>query len=325
MPNIIVIGASAGGVNALRQIVRSLPEKLQAALFVVMHVPADSPSLLPDILSAAGALKAQHAKDGARILPSRIYVAPPDHHMLIEAGRIRLTRGPQENRHRPAVDPLFRTAARTYGPRVLGIVLSGNLDDGTIGLHVIKSEGGVTIVQDPDEAMFSSMPWNAIRSVKPDFILTADAIATKILELAVGPWKAKAAAPQAGVRTPEGEKMREEEDERVGGKPSAFTCPDCNGTLWELEEGDLLHFRCRVGHAFSENGMHNGNSDAVEAALWSALRSLEESAALERRLAHQAALRNDPASAARFNEIASGREQQALTIRRMLLSEEKTG
>src|SRR5262249_37244138 len=152
-----VIGASAGGLDALREIVRPLPADFQAALFVVMHVSAESPSVLPNILAGVGKLNAVHPEDGEEIMPSHIYVAPPDHHMLIEPGKIRITHGPRENRHRPAIDPLFRTAARSYGQRVLGIVLSGNLEDGTVGLHIIKSEGGTTIVQDPNDATFPGM------------------------------------------------------------------------------------------------------------------------------------------------------------------------
>lgn len=322
--HIIVIGASAGAINALREIIRPLPENLQAAIFVIMHLSADSPSVLPRILASAGRLKAVNPEDGERIMPSRIYVAPPDYHMLIEPGHVRLTHGPRENRHRPAIDPLFRTAARSYGGRVLGIVLSGNLADGTVGLHVIKSEGGTTIAQDPSDAVFPSMPRSAIRSAKVDFVLPASGIASRIIELAQEPWEDKGVAARPGVRTPEGEKMSEERDERISGAPSVFTCPDCNGTLWELQDGDLLHFRCRVGHAFSENGMHNGYSESVETALWSAVRSLEESAQLERRLAHQAMLRNDHAVVDRFNDIAAGREAQAETIRSMLLSKEKS-
>jgi len=266
VPNIIVIGASAGGIEALPEILRPLPADLQAAVFVVLHVAAESPSVLPQILSRACLLKAVHPMDGEPVVPSRIYVAPPDHHMMIEPGRIRITHGPRENWHRPAIDPLFRSAARSHGKRVLGIVLSGNLDDGTVGLHIVKSEGGVAIVQDPDEAMFASMPRSALRSLKADFVLPLRAIAGKILELAQEPWKEKFIAAKPAARTPEGEKMSEERDERISGTPSVFTCPDCNGTLWELQEGDLLHFRCRMGHAFSDDGMHTGYSDCVEAA-----------------------------------------------------------
>ena len=187
MRDIVVIGASAGAIAALREIIRPLPANFRGAIFVVVHLPAESPSVLPQILSGAGALKAAHPSDGERIVPSRIYVAPPDHHMLIEPGQVRITHGPRENRHRPAIDPLFRTAARSYGPRVLGIVLSGNLDDGTAGLHIIKSEGGSAIVQDPSEAVFESMPRSALRVVKVDFVLPVSAIAAKILELATEP------------------------------------------------------------------------------------------------------------------------------------------
>ena len=189
MPNIIVIGASAGGVETLRQIVRPLPADLPAAIFVVMHVSPLTPSLLPNILTAAGLLPASPAQDGDLIEPSRIYVAPPDHHMLVEPGYIRLTRGPKENRHRPAIDPLFWTAARAYGPRVAGIVASGLMDDGATGLYIIKSEGGIAIVQDPKDAMFPSMPLSAIKAVPVDFILPAKAIPGKIVELAKEPWK----------------------------------------------------------------------------------------------------------------------------------------
>ena len=322
MPNIIVIGASAGGVEALRHIFGSLPSDFKAALFVVMHVSAHAPSVLPEIVTAAGRLPAVHPEDGTSIEPAHVYIAPPDHHMLIEPGRVRITHGPRENRHRPAIDPLFRTAARSYGERVIGIVLSGNLDDGTVGLHIIKSAGGITIVQDPDEALFASMPQNALRTGKVDFVLSVRAIAPKLVDLVREPWKDSVSAVKPGVRTPEGETMSEDRDERVSGTPSVFTCPDCNGTLWELQEGDLLHFRCRVGHAFSAEAMHKGYSESVEAALWSAARSLEESAHLERRLAHMAMLRKDTIAAARFSDIADGREAQAETIRRILLSEE---
>src|SRR5262249_16700252 len=178
-------------------------------------------------------------------------------------------------------------------------------DDGAVGLHIVKAEGGIAIVQDPNEALFSSMPLSALRSLEADFILPVSAIASKILDLVREPWKEKVIAAKPGVRTAEGEKMSEERDERISGTPSVFTCPECNGTLWELQEGDLLHFRCRVGHAYSEDDMHNGYSESVEAALRSAVRSLRESAALERRLAQQALLRKNRASADRFNDIAA--------------------
>jgi two-component system chemotaxis response regulator CheB len=325
VPNIIAIGASAGGVDALRQIVRPLPADLQAAIFVVMHISPLAPSVLPQILNDAGAMTAAAAVEGERIQPGRIYVAPSDHHMLIEPGVVRLTRGPRENRFRPAIDPLFRTVARAYGSRVLGIVLTGLLGDGAVGLQVIKSERGRTMVQEPGDAMFSSMPLTAMRSTSVDFVLPAAEMPARIVDLVREPWKdmepARAGELARIDETPEGEKLKQ--DERVLGKPSAFSCPDCTGTLWELQDGDVLRFRCRVGHAYSADGVRAGYSDSVEAALWSAVRALEESAALERRLAEQASGRGSDAVAARFNDVAVGREQQAALIREMLLSGKK--
>ena len=324
MPNIIVIGASAGGIEVLREIIRPLPRNFPAAIFVAMHLSADSPSLLAQILSRAGSLDAVTPNDGDRIEPSKIHVAPPDHHMLVEPGLIRITHGPRENRHRPAIDPLFRTAARAYGPRVLAIVLSGLMNDGTTGLRIVKYEGGTAIVQDPDDAMFPAMPLSAIKAVDVDYVLPATSIAGKVLDLAREPWTEKQPARAKEIRkderTGEGEKMGEEQDERVMGTPSAFTCPDCNGTLWELRDGDLLRYRCRIGHAFSEDGLRHARDDSVEGALWSAVRILEESAELERKLSVLAVGRADKISANRFKEVANGREEQAEMIRQMLMA-----
>ena len=326
MPNIIVIGASAGGVEALRTIIRALPRDLQAAVFVVMHLSPLSPSVLPNILASDEGISVGAAVDGESIHPSHVYVAQPDLHLLIEPGYVRLTRGPRENRHRPAIDPLFRTAARAYGPRVLGIVLTGMLDDGAQGLVIVKSEGGKTIVQDPDEAMFPAMPRNALKVISADYVLKASEISRKIVGLVKGRWHdvepARARDILAEYPRPEGEKMREEFDERKMGKPSMFTCPDCNGTLWEVQEGDLLRFRCRVGHAFSADSMRDGYAESVEGALWVAVRVLEESAALERRLAGDAVSRGDQLSADRFTDVAEGREEHASILRDMLMDNE---
>jgi len=171
--DIIVVGASAGGVDALTQLVRGLPADLPAAVFVVVHVPAHGPSVLPRILSRSGPLPATHPQDGQAIRTGRIYVAPPDYHLLVKNGYVRLTRGPRENKHRPSVDSLFRTAARTYGPRVVGVVLSGVLDDGTAGLAAIKLAGGIAAVQHPDDALYPGMPQSALNNVAVDHALPA--------------------------------------------------------------------------------------------------------------------------------------------------------
>jgi two-component system chemotaxis response regulator CheB len=182
--DIIVVGASAGGVHALVTLVGSFPQKLPAAIFVVLHIPAESPSLLPDILSRAGPLEAVEAVDCMDIEHRCIYVVPPDHHLLIERGHVRVVRGPKENRHRPAVDPLFRSAAQVYGPRVVGVILTGALDDGTAGLLAVKRRGGIAVVQDPDEALYSSMPLSALTNVEVDYRLPLSSIGPLLVHLA---------------------------------------------------------------------------------------------------------------------------------------------
>lgn len=185
--DIIVIGASAGGLEAMRDIVRDLPEDLNAALFLVRHISPSSYSVLPTILAKAGKLPVEHAIEGEPIRSRKIYLAPPDRHMLLEPGRVRLTMGPKENRFRPAIDPLFRSAAYSFGPRVIGVILSGALDDGTAGLWAIKDRGGIAVVQDPDEAQQSSMPLSALNNVDIDYRLPASEIARLLVRLTCEP------------------------------------------------------------------------------------------------------------------------------------------
>ncbi len=285
--DIVVVGASAGGVEALMDLVRGLPADLPAAVFVVLHIPPQSTSVLPQILDRAGPLPARHAVDGAPIIRGQILVAPPDHHLLVEQGHIRLSRGPRENRTRPAVDPLFRSAARTYGPRVLGVVLSGALDDGTSGLAAIKARGGVAIVQDPAEAIFPSMAQSAIDHVAVDHILFTSQIGPLLAGLA------REDVVEEGAPAVSRELDLEVEaaaaDGAVLGRhghpgiPSSMACPECGGSLWELGDGGLLRFRCRVGHAFSSGSLLAEQAEQLEGALWAALWNLDEQANLNRR------------------------------------------
>jgi two-component system chemotaxis response regulator CheB len=325
--DIIVVGASAGGVEVLRELAGGLPSNLPAAVFIVLHIPSAGPSLLPSILNKSGPLRAHHAINGEAIERGRIYVAPPDHHLLVERDRVRVVRGPKENRARPAADPLFRSAAYSYGTRVVGVVLSGALDDGTAGLAAIKGRGGLTVAQDPEEALYPGMPRSARENVSLDHCLPVARIAPLLGQLATVPAKDDAVYPIPEILKVENtiarwEESDMEEVEKIG-ELSAFTCPDCSGALWELRDGDLLRFRCHVGHAFSAEGLMANQSEELENALWAALRSLEENAALARRMAARAGERNHTVSVTQFEENARRVEQHAAVIRQVLQNSEK--
>ena len=320
---IVVIGASAGGVEAMREVAQGLPRDLDAAIFCVMHHPPGAKSYLPEILTRAGPLPALHAEDGERIRPGRIYVGPPDHHMLLADGHVRLSRGPHHNRHRPAVDPLFGSAARSYGPGVIGVVLSGTLDDGTAGLAKIKGAGGVALVQDPATAAHAGMPESARTHVAVDRVVPLDRMAAAIVEAA--------REPVPDVTLPREPRLDEEFEGDLGmrtdmeeiGAPSVYACPECHGTLWEFDEEGVLQFRCRVGHSFSTEGLLEEHDGSLEFSLWAALRALEENASLRRRLAKRMRDRKAGRVADQYDAKASQVERHASTLRELLLS--KTG
>jgi two-component system, chemotaxis family, protein-glutamate methylesterase/glutaminase len=311
--DVIVIGTSAGGVSALASLVAELPSDLQASVLIVMHVSPDSPSLLPDILARAGKLRVGHARDGAALEIGAIHVAPPDHHLLVEAGRTRLVRGPRENRHRPAVDPLFRSAARAYGPQAIGVILTGGLDDGTQGLLAVKAQGGIAIVQDPADAAADGMPRSALRHVRVDHCVPLAEIAPLLVRLTREP---------AAVTTPgaNGASNFEQGGAIAAQVPSPFSCPDCNGVLSETVEDQMLHFRCRVGHAFSAETLLAQQSDGIEAALWAGVRALEESADLARRMALRLGRGGANRNVARLVDRARIAENNAARVRTMLTS-----
>ena len=323
--DIIVIGASAGGVEALASLARDLPPDLPAAVFVVLHVPPYGISVLPAILSRQGPLPARHPSDGEPYEPGHIYVAPPDHHLLIADGRIRLSRGPSENGHRPAIDTLFRTAARTAGPRVIGVVLSGALDDGTAGLQAVKMRGGLAVVQDPDDALFSSMPRSAVENVAVDHVLPLTDIAAALATLARQPTPDENEGPVPEEMKVEadvaGMDMAAIETPRAG-QPSGYTCPECHGALWEVQDGDLPRFRCRAGHAYSPRTLMASQSQGLEDALWIALRALEESASLAQRLRERALQRGPGLAESHFEEQSRDALQRAATVRRALIREQ---
>jgi two-component system chemotaxis response regulator CheB len=285
--DIIVIGASAGGIEPIRTIVAGLPADFGGSLFVVVHTSADAPGVLDTIFRSAAKLPCSMAENGERIVPGRIYVARPDHHLIIEPGMVRLTRGPKENRFRPAVDPLFRSAAQTYGPRVIGIVLSGGLDDGTSGLKAIRQLGGTAIVQDPAEAAAPSMPQSAMQHVRVDHVVRAEEIAPLLERLATTP----ADMPEGARPVPENIRIevniaKEDMARDAGvlklGAPSKYACPECHGVLLEMEDGVPTRFRCHTGHAYTLESLLSEMDEAIEDSLWNAIRALEESVMLIR-------------------------------------------
>jgi two-component system chemotaxis response regulator CheB len=326
--DIVTIGASAGGVEALMTIARTLPADLQAAVFIVLHMPPDGFSVLPTLLRRVGPLPASHPTDGDPIRRGQIYVAPPDHHLTLHDGHVRLVRGPRENRSRPSVDPLMRSAAQHYGPRAIGVILSGSLDDGTAGLLALKRRGGVAIVQDPKDALFPGMPASAMSVVKVDHCLPLSSIGPTIARLVTEPIEETEVAGMSSRndrlnyenRASEADLTAIEQNDKPG-IPSPFACPDCGGVLWEVENGSMLRFRCRVGHAYSVESLLASQTDGLEGALWSAMRALEEKASLTRRLADRATEQAQHGAAQRFAEQSAAAEEHASTIRTVLLSE----
>ncbi|HEY4672499.1 MAG TPA: chemotaxis protein CheB [Gemmatimonadaceae bacterium] len=325
--DIVVIGASAGGIEALSELVSRLDPKMKASIFIVVHLPATATSVLPQILSRRGPIKAIHPVDGQRIERGMIYVAPPDCHLMLGKKGIRLVRGPREHGVRPAVDPLFRSAALAFGERVVGVVLSGNLDDGTAGLEAIKNGGGRTIVQDPSEALYTGMIDSALRNGVAGETLPVALIAAELNDVIE--------APEGGEEMPgKKEKVREEEKEVAidslefgqlhgddqPGIVSGFTCPECNGALWELTASESLRFRCRVGHAYAVDSLLDQQKVSIENAFWIALRALEERGALLRRLVVRAEKSGTKTNVRRYAEEQQAVASRAKALRDVILS-----
>ncbi len=322
----IVIGASAGGVQALIQLVEGLPADLRAAVFIVLHIPADPPSLLPGILRRQSKLPVDHAEDGEPIRQGSIYVAPADHHLLIDQQHVRLVHGPKENLHRPSIDALFRSAARWAGPRTIGVVLTGARDDGKTGMLAIKERGGVTIVQDPLEAPFPSMPMSVLQDMKVDYSLPLREIAPLLGKLSRQPTEEEGRYPvpeKVEIETRIAQQDMESDEliksvEEIG-KISRLTCPDCHGALWEINDEDTLRFRCHVGHAFSVESLNDGQGQMLEVALWSAVRALEEQMMLAQRIVERARKGNHNRAVQVFEKRAQEAEAHSSAIRQLLL------
>jgi two-component system chemotaxis response regulator CheB len=320
-PALVVVGASAGGVEALRAMVAGLPPELPAAVLVVLHIPRTGPSALPTILDRAGPLPAAPGVDGEPLRPGRIYVAPTDRHMLVLDGTLRLARGPAENGHRPAVDPLFRSAARAAGDRTVAVVLSGARDDGTAGAATVAGHGGVVLVQDPEDALHPSMPRSVLDHVEAARVCPTAKLGALIAETL-------AARTATGSEPAEPDELTELETamanlddlttESLPGTPAGFACPSCHGGLFEVPGEPAPRYRCWVGHAWSPDTLLDEQGAAFEGALWMALRSLEEKAALARRMESSATQRGHHGTAARYQAAGQDSEQAGELIRQLL-------
>jgi two-component system chemotaxis response regulator CheB len=302
--DLVVVGASAGGVETLIRVVGGLPKDLAAAVCIVLHIAPEFPSALAPILQRAGPLACQSATHGEELQRGRILVAPPDRHLVVDGGRVKLTRGPRENGHRPAVDALFRSAARARGGKVIGVVLSGNRDDGAAGLSVIKARGGVTVVQDPQEALYAGMPTSALAHLAVDAVAPSSLIASTIASLVNG-----------DDLPPGVERSQAPPDDRP--KESAMTtaCPECGGVLTERSEGAMTQWRCRVGHRYSPGSLTDAQAEGIEAALWVAIRALEDRQALLARMADHADGRGQARSARSFRDRAATAGDHAAQVR----------
>lgn len=332
----VLIGTSTGGVEALRTLVAGLPPNFPAAVLVVMHV-GHHDSILPSLLAGATRLPVRHARDGDVIEPGRILVAPPDFHLMAmrdRAGppypcRAVLSRGARENHARPAIDPLFRSAAAAFGPRAIGVILTGMLDDGTAGLQAIKECGGKAVVQLPEEALAAEMPESAIRNVEVDRVLRL-ADMGRALEQMVE--EHMAAARNVPREVPEWVRLENRfvvEDggmetlSRIG-SPSTFTCPECHGTLWELHGAAPKRFRCHTGHAFTERHLCEQQGEAVEESLWSAVRALAEKEKLLRQMGESAIAMGYAQTAADYLEQAATAQRDGEVLRRLLTASTRT-
>jgi two-component system chemotaxis response regulator CheB len=311
---VVVIGASAGGVDALQRVAAGLPRDFRAAVLVAMHLPEGGASVLSPILDRAGPLPAATAEDGRPLRAGAIVVAPPDRHLVVEDGRCRVVRGPKVNGHRPSIDVLFESAARSRGAGVIAVVLSGALSDGALGVRAVKRHGGRAVVQ--ADAVHRGMPTSAMTTADVDAVVTAREIPRALTLLLDGLEASMSTEPSERPQLATGPDVAERE--RVEGSPSSLTCPECGGALWEIGDDVTNGYVCHVGHAFSADGMLAEQASSVERALWAAVRALNERTALMQRLAARMRALGSEGSAARFDSGARESDEQAEAIKRLL-------
>jgi two-component system chemotaxis response regulator CheB len=288
--DILAIGTSAGGFEALRFLAREFSPDFPASVLVTIHLSNQFRSELDAILTQAGPLPAGFAVDGEKLQRSRIYIAPTERHLIVESEHLRLGSGPRENNARPALDPLFRSAALCCGERCVGAVLTGTLGDGAAGLQALKQSGGVTVVQDPSDAAFAEMPTTALLRSQPDHVVSLagmPALFEKLVREPAGEAKPVASGLEYEVNVASGERGSMHEMDRIG-RRSALACPDCHGIMWEINEGGLVRYRCHVGHAYTAEIMSVALDENLKRSFGGALRALDDRVALARKLEAQA-------------------------------------
>jgi two-component system, chemotaxis family, protein-glutamate methylesterase/glutaminase len=322
--DIVVIGGSAGSVDPLIHLAGRLPAGLRAAVFAVIHIAPTSKSELAGLIRRTGSLPCEIAEDGEPIRDGRIYLARPDYHLLLESGKVRVAHGPKENMVRPAIDPLFRSAAAAYGPRVVGVVLSGMLDDGAQGLAAIRQAGGLAVVQHPRDARYPSMPLNATLAAEPQYRVPIGEMPALLERLVAEPVRAAGApapsdspAPDQEARVPANQLMTEAAMRELG-NPSVYSCPDCGGVLFEIEDSGLPRYRCSIGHAYGAQSLLAGKDGGVEEALSAALRALQESERLAHKLMRSLRENDFPLTLRELQAKAEAQQRHARVIRELL-------
>jgi len=320
--DVVAIGASAGGFQALSELAKRLPGDFPAAVLVTIHLHAEASNVLADLIDRAGPLPAAFAREGEEIAPGGIYIAPPDLHLLVEDGRVILRRGPRENGARPAVDPMFRSIALDYGSRAVGVILTGRLNDGSSGLHAIKRCGGIAVVQDPRDAEHPDMPTGALASTPVDHVVTLGDMAALLSRLVAQP-AGRGATPPEDLRREVGIAAERDSDMAINerlGERSVLTCPECHGLLWEIKDGDLVRYRCHVGHALTLEALEAEQATELDRALSSALRALSERIHVVRRLADEARKLQHDRMVKRWDNRLHEYERQAAVIRAALIA-----
>ncbi len=313
-----------GGIEALKVLVAGLPADLPAAVCIVLHVGATGIDILPEILRRNGPLPAENARDHSPIEPGHIYLAPPDQHLIIDRpGLVRLSRGPRENRTRPAIDPLFRSAAVAYGPRAIGVILTGMLDDGAAGLWAVHERGGIAVVQHPDDAVAPDMPRNALKQVQADYCLPLREIAPLLGRLTRAPLPAQEETPPSTLMETEVKIATSDQALDRGvldlGEPSVFACPECHGVLLQIKEGKNVRFRCHTGHGYSVASLLAEFGEQTEDTLWNAVRAIEENILLLRRMAEQLKSHGHETAAAALERKAEDAHARAQLVRAAVL------